>query len=38
MDLIPQHKFKFNFLKYFLEYMKLNKRTANRHVQQTGGL
>jgi integrase len=29
---IPQHKFKANFIEYFEEYIKLNKRKGNRHL------
>jgi hypothetical protein len=29
---IPGHKFKANFLDYFEEYVKLNKREGNRHL------
>ena len=29
---IPAHKFKENFLEYFEEYIKLNKRDGNRHL------
>ena len=29
---IPQHKFKKNFLEYYEEYVKLNKRKGNRHL------
>src|SRR5215213_10227083 len=29
---IPQHKFKCNFIEYFEEYIRLNKRDGNRHL------
>jgi len=29
---IPTHKFKANFLEYYEEYLKLNKRKGNRHL------
>lgn len=30
---IPAHKFKQNFLDYYEEYVKMNKRTGNRHLE-----
>lgn len=33
--LIPKHKFKENFMDYFEEYVKLNKRNGNRHLQNS---
>lgn len=30
--IIPNHKFKANFIEYFEEYIKLNKRDGNRHL------
>lgn len=32
---IPTHKFKANFLEYFEEYVRLNKRDGNRHLQNS---
>lgn len=32
---IPKHKFKTNFIDYFEEYVKLNKRIGNRHLQNS---
>lgn len=32
---IPAHKFKANFIEYFEEYVKLNKRKGNRHLQNS---
>lgn len=31
-SIIPAHKFKANFVEYFEEYIKLNKREGNRHL------
>ena len=32
---IPSHKFKANFIDYFEEYVKLNQRKGNRHLQNS---
>ncbi len=32
---IPKHKFKDNFLDYYREYVKLNKRERNRHLESS---
>jgi hypothetical protein len=32
---IPSHKFKANFIDYFEEYVKLNQRKGNRHLEST---
>lgn len=32
---IPAHKIKANFIDYFEEYVKLNKRTGNRHLENS---
>jgi len=32
---IPKHKFKTNFIDYFEEYVKLNKRDGNRHLSNS---
>ncbi|RFM37053.1 site-specific integrase [Chitinophaga silvisoli] len=33
--IIPAHKFKTNFLEYYEEYVKLNKRKGNRHLNNS---
>src|SRR6266516_3994379 len=32
---IPSHKFKMNFVEYYEEYVKLNKRKGNRHLSNS---
>lgn len=32
---IPKHKFKTNFIDYFEDYVKMNKRKGNRHLQNS---
>lgn len=32
---IPQHKFKKNFLDYYEEYVRLNKKVGNRHIENS---
>jgi hypothetical protein len=32
-NFIPNHKFKANFIEYYEEYAKLNKREGNRHME-----